>query len=85
MNKHHELTGVRVADGVLSLIIDGKSLSADLRTLSPLLQNASDEELAVFEISSSGYGIHWPRVDEDGSIEGLLGIAHLPENVKKSA
>lgn len=85
MNKHHDLANVTVTGGILSLVVDGNPLSKDLRALSPLLKDASDEELAVYEISPSGYGIHWPSVDEDISIDGLLGILHAPENVKQSA
>ena len=36
-------------------------------------------ERATFEISPSGYGIHWPLLDEDISIDGLLGIVHTPK------
>lgn len=85
MKKHHEIAKIEVTDGVLSLVVDGVPLSKELRTLSPLLKNASDEELAEFEVSPSGYGLHWPKVDEDVSIDGLLGIAHVPEDVKQSA
>jgi hypothetical protein len=34
-----------------------------------------------FEISPSGYGIHWPDVDEDLSIDGLIGVTHAPPHV----
>jgi hypothetical protein len=27
-------------------------------------------------MSPSGYGIHWPLVDEDLSIDGLIGAIH---------
>ena len=85
MKKHHELAEIKVEDGVLSLLVDGHALSKNLRNVSPLLKMATDDELAVFEISPSGYGIHWPRIDEDISIDGLLGIIHAPEHVKRSA
>ena len=29
----------------------------------------------------SGYGIHWPLIDEDLSIDGLLGIVHTPQTI----
>jgi hypothetical protein len=82
MNRHHELTSVLVSGRILSLLVDGTPVSHDLRTLSPLLQNATDEELGEFEVSPSGYGIHWPRIDEDISIDGLLGIIHTPDKLK---
>jgi hypothetical protein len=85
MIKHHELTDVKVCGGVLSLVVDGSPLSRDLRDLSPVLRRASDEELTVFEVSPSGYGIHWPRIDEDISIDGLLGITHAPDQIRCTA
>ena len=50
-----------------------------------MLEKASDEERNNFEISPSGYGIHWPLLDEDISIDGLLGIVHAPQWKKKIA
>ncbi len=85
MNKHHELTSVKVSQGVLSFVVDGTALSRDLRVLSPILHSATNQELEDFDVSPSGYGIHWPRIDEDLSIDGLLGILHAPSQVKKSA
>ncbi|MCF6158838.1 MAG: DUF2442 domain-containing protein [wastewater metagenome] len=29
-----------------------------------------------YSFSASGYGIHWPLLDEDLSIDGLLGVRH---------
>jgi hypothetical protein len=70
---------------VWSAIVDGQALSVDLRELSPLMKAASETDLETFEVSPSGYGIHWPLVDEDISFDGLLGIVHQPTQVKKSA
>jgi hypothetical protein len=36
------------------------------------LAHGSLEERANFQISSAGYGIHWPDLDEDIGVEGLL-------------
>jgi hypothetical protein len=49
------------------------------------LANASETERKKYEISPSGYGIHWPLIDEDLSIDGLLGIQHSLPNIKKTA
>ena len=38
----------------------------------PRLLAANAEERADWEIAGGGYGIHWPRIDEDLSVEGLL-------------
>jgi hypothetical protein len=85
MSKHHEIEEVTVSHWVLAAVVDGKPLSVDLRTLSSLLERANDDELEIFEVSPSGYGIHWPCVDEDISIDGLLGVQHEPALFKQSA
>ena len=36
-------------------------------------------EEVEFEISPSGYGIHWPLIDEHLSVEGLLRGAPSPK------
>lgn len=64
--------------------IDGEKKIFDLNTISKLLADASEKERSNFEISPSGYGIHWPLLDEDLSIDGLLGISHLVESGKVS-
>ncbi|HLP45614.1 MAG TPA: DUF2442 domain-containing protein, partial [Candidatus Kapabacteria bacterium] len=51
------------------------------------LLNASPLERNTFEISPSGYGVHWPVIDEDLSIPGLLKLdtAYPSFEQKKSA
>jgi hypothetical protein len=36
------------------------------------LEEASDDEIAAFELLSNGYGLHWEPLDVDLSIPGLL-------------
>lgn len=36
------------------------------------LENASDDEIAKFEVLGNGYGLHWETLDVDLSIPGLL-------------
>lgn len=36
------------------------------------LCDAAPDELAEIEVSPSGYGLHWPRIDEDYSVPGLM-------------
>ncbi len=81
----HIVNEVRFESDLLVLTIDGKEMHFKLSEISPLLEKASKREWEIFEISSSGYGIHWPLLDEDLSIDGLLGIVHSPQKEKKSA
>jgi hypothetical protein len=85
MNGHHNVDQIKIEHGVLSLIIDGRVISKALIEISPSLAKANDTEIGTFEVSPSGYGIHWPLIDEDISIDGLLGVTHTPAQRKKSA
>ena len=62
----------------MTLEIDGQIKSFHLENVSRVLSSASDSEKMTYEVSPSGYGIHWPLLDEDISIDGLLGINSLP-------
>ena len=85
MDRHHKIEKVTIVEGVLSLSVDGSSLKINLEDVSGVLANAKKEEQQEFEASPSGYGIHWPLIDEDISIDGLLGIEHKPNSSRKSA
>ena len=78
MKKFHDISDLKFEDGFLVITIDGEPKRFQLKEVSPVLENASEEERNNFEISPSGYGIHWPLLDEDISIDGLLGIVHAP-------
>ncbi len=85
MNKHHRVEEVRIEKGILSLVVDGNSIQRDLRDVSTLLAEAEEDAQNEYEVSPAGYGIHWPLIDEDVSIDGLLGIEHSPSSSRKSA
>lgn len=66
---------------VSTVRVDDESLSVDLedgRTITipigwyPRLAYATPRERANWQISGAGYGIHWPELDEDIGVEGLL-------------
>lgn len=76
MNKVHEIGSLSFEGDQMRIKIDGKDHVFALRDLSPRLLAANQTERETFEVSPSGYGIHWPMVDEGLSIDGLLGIKH---------
>ena len=84
MKKHHRVTGLRFEGDFIVLTIDGRKKSFKLSEISPALHQASEREKNTFEISPSSYGIHWPLLDEDLSVDGLLGISHRPEKTTKN-
>jgi hypothetical protein len=85
MKKHHEIGNILMKDDALIVTVDGKEHSFVTAEISPRLAKATPAERAAYEISPSGYGIHWPLLDEDLSIDGLLGIKHHPKTGKVKA
>jgi Protein of unknown function (DUF2442) len=67
----------RVADVVVTQtrlevrLMDGRTVTAPL-TWFPRLASATPEQRKVWEPAAAGLGIHWPLIDEDLSVEGLL-------------
>lgn len=58
-------------DELVVLLADGRRISAPLAWF-PRLLNATSAQRRNFELLGEGVGIHWPEVDEDLSIAGLL-------------
>ena len=85
MKKHHVIRNLKYEDGFLVISIDGEYKKFPLKKISAALEKASEEERNNFEISPAGYGINWPLLDEDISIDGLLGIVHVPRWKKETA
>lgn len=82
MTKIHEITVKGIENKVFELIVDGQVHKIDLARQSAKLAEATDEQVNNFIISPSGYGIHWPQVDEDLAIDPMLGIPHEVPNWK---
>ncbi|WP_026955775.1 DUF2442 domain-containing protein [Algoriphagus vanfongensis] len=51
---------------------NGMKVIQDVREVSTRLFEASEEERIKYKISPSGYGIHWPLIDEDISVNELV-------------
>ncbi|WKZ15418.1 MAG: DUF2442 domain-containing protein [Candidatus Jettenia caeni] len=83
MQKFHTVEDVRLSDTEIYLKIDGKQYSFKLSEISLRLKNATQQERNTLTISASGYGIRWPLIDEDLSIDGLLGVKHEPKRTKE--
>ncbi len=72
MKKLFEVTEVRFENEFIIIMVDGRLIKLKVSDVSQRLANASKEEKLEYIVSPSGYGIHWPRIDEDLSIFGLL-------------
>ena len=66
------ITYVAVSDDTLSVDLeDGRSIALPIGWY-PRLAYGTPAERVNFEISGAGYGIHWPDLDEDIGVEGIL-------------
>jgi hypothetical protein len=72
------IVGVRLEAERLSVdLADGRTITAPLKWY-PRLSNATPAQRENWKIAGAGYGIHWPDVDEDLSVRGLLEGAPAP-------
>ena len=78
MNQAHDLQGIIIVGTVMRLTVDRRKHRIDLASVSERLAKATPAQRRNFEVSPAGYGIHWPEVDEDLSIDGLIRLAHPP-------
>lgn len=62
----------------LVLILNDQTYLFKVNEISDKLANADENDRNNFQVSPSGYGIHWPAIDEDLSVHGLL--SHLKES-----
>jgi hypothetical protein len=63
---------VSVADDTLTVdLADGRTLSVPLAWY-PRLLHGTTEERRNWRLIGDGVGIHWPDLDEDISVEGML-------------
>lgn len=58
-------------DAIIAELSDGRTVSVPL-AWSWRLSEASVEQRAHYEMIGSGQGAHWPDIDEDISVAGML-------------
>ena len=66
-------TRVEASREFLLIVTDSGEYRVPWAECSPILANATEEERARLAVSPSGYGIHWPLLDEDLTVKGLVG------------
>jgi hypothetical protein len=79
-----KVKSVSIARSLLTVgLRDGRSISLPLAWY-PSLQRAKPAARAVWEPCAAGRGIHWPALDYDLSVEGLLRGAHEAPGLKRA-
>ncbi len=73
---HPQAYNIKCTDVSLIVeLVDGRTISVPLVWF-PRLAQATKKQLDNWELLGDGEGIHWPEVDEDLSINGLLVGVH---------
>lgn len=63
---------VEFSDEMMNVYLtDGRVISVPVIWF-PVLRDASPEQRAQYEIGAGGQGLHWPELDEDLSVAGLM-------------
>jgi hypothetical protein len=84
MDKAHEVGKISFSGSVMFLRVDGRDYEVDISFQSQRLASATLAQRQNYIVSPTGYGIHWPDLDEDLSVDGLIGVKHRT-SLKKSA
>lgn len=75
MSKQHDVQSINFEAEWMILSVDGQVYRLPLAQISKQLAAASEAERQMYRVSPSGYGIHWFALDEDLSINGLIGLS----------
>ena len=79
MNKVYNISDIQFDKDYLIIKVDDSVLKVRISEASTILANATEMDRNDYQISPSGYGIHWRRLDEDLSINGLIKLAREQE------
>ena len=72
MGKIHNVQSIDADETFLYLMVDDKSYRIRWEACSPRLAKANIAQRKRFDVAPSGYGIHWPEIDEDLAITPML-------------
>lgn len=65
------------------ILVDGREISVPLEWY-PRLFKATPEQRANYRLIGNGTGIHWPGIDDDLDLEGILGGYPSPKYKRKT-
>ncbi|MEI7724643.1 MAG: DUF2442 domain-containing protein [Bacteroidota bacterium] len=74
MEKVFEISTILFENDYFVIVINKQEYRFQISTISKKLADADEQQRNNYLISPSGYGIHWPTIDEDLSVNGLLNL-----------
>jgi hypothetical protein len=64
--------GIKPTHEGLVLILGDRNITVPWQKCSATLASANETARMEAELSPGGYGVHWPLLDEDLSVHGLI-------------
>jgi hypothetical protein len=77
MSKIHHVEGYSMDESFFYLTVDGTAYRIRWDMCSERLTHATQQQRQHVEVSPSGYGLHWPEIDEDLAVTPLIEIAEV--------
>ncbi len=84
MERLFEISRVALEGHTLSFEANGIPVTCDLAKASNILAQASAEQVVRMIIDPAGVGFHWPELDEDLSVRGILRDAGIQLPAEKA-
>ncbi|MGH7494958.1 MAG: DUF2442 domain-containing protein [bacterium] len=84
MEKLFDISHVVLIDHFLSFQVNGIPVTCDLARSSDVLARASADQVARIVVDPVGVGFHWPELDEDLSVSGILRDAGIQLTSKRA-
>lgn len=72
MEKLYDVSEVALQGYSLSFKVNGIPVTCNLAKVSKTLAQATPEQVAEMIVDPVGVGFHWPALDEDLSVNGIL-------------
>ncbi len=69
---YHNIESLIFTNDSMILNVDGKIYNFAIKNISEKLFKATQHEREAYRVICAGYGITWPLIDEDLSIDGLI-------------
>jgi hypothetical protein len=73
--RQHTVQSLEFQGQIIALTVDGQTYHIPIGPASAILAQAAEIDRNHYRVAPSGYGIHWPTLDGDLSIKGLIKLA----------
>ena len=81
----HQVEAITFNGTSMKLRVDARDYKVDLAALSESLLKATEVQRMTYRVSPAGYGIHWPLIDEDLTVDGIIKAAAPTGRLEKRA